>query len=271
MSIQFHRPHSLPDALRLKQQLGSKAFFLAGGTELNNLHSRIDVEHLIDIQNLGLDELRAEPAALYIGARVRVQALLESSLVPPCLRQAASHMANRNIRNVATIGGQLGSNRACADLLPALLALYAEVELATVDGEQRIPLCEWSDAQASSLILRFIVPLQPERQVAVAAHSRTANDLSIITAAAGLRREAGLARDVVLALGGVAAHGLRLREVEARLEGQALPAQDELEAMIAQPLTPISDHRGSAAFKRQLAAVLGARALHQAFNEASPN
>jgi putative selenate reductase FAD-binding subunit len=257
----FHRPATAGEAAALRRELGPRAFFLAGGTELNNPFTGLAPEHLISLEGLGLDGIEAREDGVSIGALTRIQDLADSPRVPEALRRAARHMGNRNVRNLATLGGQLGSNRSCADLLPALLALHAVLVL---EGGARLRL-EERDPASRELILAVEIPPHAGRCVGIAAHTRTFNDISLVTAAAGLRVDDGLARDVVLAIGGVAAHVTRLPRVEAALEGRPLPSLDEVEALVSPEVSPIDDPRGGAAFKRQLAAVLAARALHQAW------
>ena len=128
MTPSYHRPASVNEALQLKAKLGPGTVFLAGGTEVNNLHAPRPAA-LIDLSGLGLNKIEATPAGLRIGAGVTFQQLIEYPDVPAFIKKAAGHMANRNIRNCATVGGQLGANKTCANLIPALMAAEARVVL----------------------------------------------------------------------------------------------------------------------------------------------
>jgi len=257
----YHRPTSASEAIQLKSKLGPGAVFLAGGTEVNNgLAPRPAA--LIDLVGLGLDTIEVSPRGVRLGAGVTFQQIIEHREVPEFLKQAAGQMANRNIRNRATVGGHLGANRSCADLIPTLMA--AEAQVALVDRE--LPI-EAFLAGEPDLILGVFVPAA-SRTFGLAHQTRTAADLSIITAAASLTLDGDRLRQPILALGGVAPHVVRLHEVEKALDGKPLPAPEHLESLIAARVTPIDDLRGSAAYKRHLAAVLGARVLKMAASPA---
>lgn len=257
MSPTYHRPTTIAQALQLKAELGPGAVFLAGGTEVNNgLAARRKA--LIDLADLGLDTLECSPSGVRIGACVTFQRLVEHPEMPWYLKTAARQMANRNIRNRATVGGHLGNNRSCADLTPTLLAAQSQVVL--VDRE--LPLEEFL-AGEPELIRSVFVPATA-RGFGLDNMTRTASDISLIATAASLSIEDGWVQDPILAVGGVAAHVVRLHEVEKQLDGHPLPASERLEGIIAEAVQPIDDQRGSAAYKRHIAAVLGTRALHAA-------
>ena len=257
MSPTYHRPTTIEQTLQLKSELGSGAVFLAGGTEVNN---RLVAQPaaLIDLAGLGLDVLEPTAAGVRFGAGVTFQRIVEHPEVPAHVKTAALQMVNRNIRNRATVGGHLGNNRSCADLIPTLLAAQAVVTL--VDRE--VPLEEFL-ADEPELVLSVFVPATT-RAFGLCNMTRTASDISLVAASASLAVTGGAIHKPILAMGGVAAHVVRLGDVEKQLDGQLLPPSTRLEQLIAQAVQPIDDQRGSAAYKRQIAAVLGARALRAA-------
>ncbi len=254
MAPTYHRPDSIAEAVRLKSELGPAAEYLAGGTEVNNGRTERP-QALIDLAALGLDTVEISAKGVSIGAGVTFQQIVEHPDVPGYLRTAALQMVNRNIRNRATVGGHLVVNRSCADLIPTLLAAEARVSL--VDRE--LPLEQLLSGE-SGLILGVLIPATG-RSFGLCNHTRTSADISIVAAAASLDLEGDCVRRPILAVGGVARQVVRLHGVEQALDGRPLPAQGELESIIAQAVHPIDDHRGSAAFKRHVASVLGGRAL----------
>jgi len=257
VSPSYHRPTSIAQALRLKTELGPGAVFLAGGTEVNNrLAARPTA--LIDLAGLGLDTLEFTPSGVRIGVGITFQRIVEHPEIPWYLKTAALQMVNRNIRNRATMGGQLGSNRSCADLIPTLLAAQSLVSL--VDRE--LPLEQFLEGRPE-LILSVFVPATA-RGFGLSHVTRTASDISLVATSASLSLDDGRVRNPILAVGGVAAHVVRLHEVEKQLDGHPLPAPEGVEELIAQAVHPIADLRGSAAYKRHIAAVLGERALRAA-------
>ena len=262
MSPSYHRPTTIEQALQLKSDLGTGALFLAGGTEVNN-GLAVRPTALIDLAGLGLDVLDIAADGVRIGAGVTFQRIVEHPEIPWYLRRAAQQMANRNIRNRATVGGHLGLNRSCADLIPTLLVAQAQVSLA----ERVVPLEEYL-AGEPELILSVLVPAT-DRSFGLNNMTRTASDISLIATAASLSVTDGCVQEPILAVGGVAAQVVRLHDVEKQLDGQALPPSARVEELIAQAVQPIDDQRGSAAYKRELAAVLGARALRAAVEQKS--
>jgi probable selenate reductase FAD-binding subunit len=268
MASHFHVPETIEDALRIRRELRGAACFIAGGTEVNNRKAKGAPEHLVWLGRLGLGGITRREAGVSIGAMATLQEILESKIVHPAIHQAASNHANRNIRNVATIGGHLGVCRSCADLIPVLLTLGARLRVATDSGELERDLESWVLGERDGIVLSVEVPDPPgDLRVALENHSRTANDLSLVAAAVSLRTEAGRVRDAIVAVGGVARSVIRLRPVEAALNGRPLPSRDDVEALVTAHVDPIADIRGSAAFKRQLAATLVERALRRAWNQ----
>lgn len=263
MNPTYHRPSTVAETLRLKAELGAGAVYLAGGTEVNNLHAPRPAA-LIDLAGLGLGTIEVGTDGVRLGAAVTFQQLVEQPGLPWFLRAAAEQMTNRNIRNAATIGGQLGANRSCADLIPTLLAAEARVTLA----DRELPLEQFLAGEAG-LILAVFVPAT-SRGFGLGHQTRTAADLSIVGAAASLALEGELVRHPILAIGGVAPHVVRLHAVEAALEGQPMPAAHAVEALIRAAVRPIDDLRGSAEYKTQLAAVLGERALRAGLRRLGP-
>ncbi len=261
MNPSYNRPTTIAQALKLKAELGPDAVFLAGGTEVNNRLAHRPVA-LIDLAGLALDRLEFTPDGVRMGAGVTFQQLVDHPETPWYLKQAARQMANRNIRNRATVGGHLGNNRSCADLIPTLLAARSLVSLAGRDA----PLADVL-AGPPELVLSVLVP-STTRSFGLAHMTRTASDISLVAVATSLALVDGRVTDPVLAMGGVAAHVVRLHDVEGQLDGHPLPEAEALEAMIANAVHPIDDQRGSADFKRQLAAVLGERALRRAVQQA---
>lgn len=266
MASHFHVPETVEEALRLRRELHGAACFIAGGTDVNNRKPTAAPEHLVWLGRLGLGGITRREAGVSIGAMATLQEVLESSIVHPAIHRAALNHANRNIRNVATIGGHLGVCRSCADLVPVLLALGARLRVATDSGTIERELESWVLGERDGIVLSVEVPdPPPDLRVALEHHSRTANDLSLLTAAVSFRVEAGGVRDAIVAVGGVARSVVRLRAVEAALEGSPLPSRDAIEALVVAQVDPIADIRGSAAFKRHLAATLVERALRSAW------
>ena len=268
MIKEYHAPPTLAEALALKQRLGDAAVFLAGGTEVNSAAFPSAPAHVISLQHLALTAIQATATDLIIGACCTIQQMLDSPDVPDIIKAAGRHIFNRNIRNMATIGGQLGSNKSCSNLLPILVALDAAVDLADPAGTHAIPALEYIAGERKELITHVRIRTSASaRRAAVERYARTANDISILTAAVSLARDGDAVISPIIAAGGVAKHVIRLAPIERALDGKPLPKRDALERLVASRVAPIADLRGSIEFKRHVAGVLVAKALLRAYRD----
>ena len=232
---------------------------------------------------------RAWPASQYeegvgltIGAAATVRAVETSAVVRakyPVLAYAASTLASIQIRNLATVAGNICRASPSADMPPALLVLDAAVVLAGPAGERVVPLAEFFTGpgrtvrQPNELLTEIRVPPpQPHSGAAYIKHSpRRAMDLAVVGVAAAVTLQDGLCRNVRIALGAVAATPRRAREAEAVLEGCEPTAArlEEAARVAATECSPISDVRGSADYRREMVRVNTARALQQALEAAA--
>lgn len=267
MIKEFHRPQTVEEAVRLKERLGDQAIFLAGGTEVNSSSFVFPGEHVISLAGLGLGGIRATDAELVVGAFCTIAELTEATGVPNCVQAAGLHMVNRNIRNVATIGGHLASGKSSGDLVPVLVVLEALLDTATPGATRTISVLEYLGLECKPLVTQVRIPTpDTHRQVAVGKYSRTANDISILTAAVALTRDGDCIHDPIVAAGGVAGHVIRLDGVEGKLSGRDFPVREEIEKWVAGEVAPVSDVRGSAEFKRYQAGVLVATTAQKAYH-----
>ncbi len=262
----FHRPHTLEQALALKARLGASAAWLGGGTLLNSLRTPRPVDHVIALDALGLDGVRREAETLVLGAGLTLQGLLDCEEAPAMLRTACGHVHNRSVRNAATLGGLLGSRQPWSDLLPALIALEATVEVATPGGTiRRAVLDDFYEPRPGSLILAVHIDRDVTgRRGAVGQQSRAANDHATVAVAVTLGLRDGAIADPIVAVGGVGLAPSRLERVEQALAGAPPPDRAWLEALVAESVDPAGCVRGGPAYKRQLAAALTAQAVLEA-------
>ena len=254
---------------------GASVCVLAGGTDLMpQLHAGRSkpARLLLNIRRVpGLDAIGIEADSLRIGALTTIAQLLVDPLLrtqAPLLAEAADHFASDQIRNAATLGGNVCNASPAGDMLTPLLALDAQVELAFLGGDgsartRRLALDGFFTGPGSTqrkpheLLTALLVPLAPTGQVArfFKSGSRPALDISTISIAFSARRDAGgLLHGVRLALGAVAPTPLRARRTEALLEGKALDAAlaAQAAASAAEEAKPIDDVRASAWYRREL-------------------
>lgn len=251
-----------------------RAAALAGGTALVGTGGP-DVTHVVDLSGLGLAYLRLDAEEVVIGAMTPLQALVDApalgNAVLGILPQAAWLEAGRNLRLAATLGGTLATTGPEDPLAVALLALDAKVVL-YAPAQQRLPLDDFLEGREQrladeALIAEVALPLGGVGTAAALARvGRTPRDRPIVCAAARLRLVDGRCQAPRLALGGVAGRPIRLRQVEDMIAGKVL--DDDVLSAAAQAVistvSPPSDYRGSAEYRRAMAGVLARRALMEA-------
>jgi len=299
MIQQFHRPATVREALALKKRYQGRASFLAGGTYLNSTPCALCPEqrlrrgvpgsdrterrhgavvgppcsttcalrppHVISLAGLGLDRIERKRAAVVIGPLCTLQRLVEDRKVPAGLRAAAAQVVSRNVREMATLGGHVAAGPPYSDLIPMLVALDARLGLSASGRARTLHVAEYVAKPPAGLITRLIVPEVKPGRVAACRNSRaSANGLSIVSAAVSATVARGVVRKPIVALGGIAGHVVRLAAVEEALEGKALPALDELQALVSRSVRPAADLSGSAEFRRYQAGVTVALALRDA-------
>ena len=259
----YKRPASLDEALKAKQA-DPGAAWLAGGTYLLSGDFRDKPASILDVGRILPRDIAVSGDMLTLGAGATFQDLVDAPGVPAAFKAAALGMNNRNTRNRATLGGNLGANKSCGSLLPLLLVLEAELE--TSDG--RVKAADWL-ARPAGLVLSASVKLEAGRGTAYRRWARTACDLAVLTSSASLTVKDGSLAGLRIAMGGLGPHARRFPELEALFEGKSLPAKEAIEAAAAPLFHPIDDLRASAAFKQLRAAALLADVLHDACKEAS--
>lgn len=267
----YYRPRDIDDALAALAAPGAVA--LAGGTFLlaGSLRGAgQEIARAVDIFGLlprGVTKLEdaASAGGWVVGAGTTFQELIDAAEAPACLKAAALSMANRNTRNRATVGGNLGANKSCASLVPVLLALDASVNYRVRGGgAENMPLEAWL-AAPEGIVMSVVIPALPAgSRVAAVRASRTACDLATATAAARYALEGGRIVGLRVAMGGFGPHAALKPELAALFEGKALPPKAEIEAAVRPLLVAKADQRGSAAYKRARGAALLADALHDA-------
>ena len=267
----FTKVSSVEEALSARRAEPA-AVWLAGGTLLLAGDGRDRPQAVIDVGQALPRSVAREGGYLSIGAGATFQELAESKVLPAFLADAILSMVNRNTRNRATLGGNLGADKSCSSLIPILIALGAEVDVAshTLRTPARVPLETWLaervtssmwDLRVYDLVIRVLLPLRPGTRAAYRRWNRVSCDLSVLGAAAAYDLVDGKIRNLRLALGGLGPKARRFPAIEALFEGSGLPAREKIETMVAPLLDPIDDLRASAAFKRMRGAQLVADAL----------
>ena len=262
MVKEYFRPESLGEALDLLARPGALA--LAGGTFALAFEARDKPERVVDLATVLPRSIEAQGGTLTIGAGATFQELIESKATPTVIKAAAMTMANRNTRNRATVGGNLGANKSCSSLAPILLALDASVTVAERgQAPARRSLESWI-AAPRGVVLSVEARLTPGLMVAALRHSRTACDVATATAACAFRLDGGKVAGLRIAVGGFGPHAAVRPDLASLFEGKPVPTKAEIEKAVSPLLSTVSDTRGSAEYKRLRGAALVADALHAA-------
>jgi len=265
----FLRPVSLAGLFAAMAE-NPKATLIAGATEIG-----VDVTKKFKafpflVSTDGVPELTRitkTDAHWRIGASATLTAV-EDALAGefPSMAKMIRVFAARQIRNRATLGGNLATASPIGDSPPVLLALDAALVLASAAGERTVALCDFFTGyrktllQPGEIIREVLVPrLAPERGVTrrsdfLKVSKRRELDISIVAAAFSVDTDAGgVVRRARIAYGGVAATPVRARVAEEALIGHSLPeSAAEVSRLLAESFTPIDDVRSGAEFRRGL-------------------
>jgi len=264
----FHRPGSIGEALALLAEHPG-ATLLAGGTDLGLelSHHTLDPAVVVSVEDVAeLQVLRRTETRLLVGGGVTLTRLeREAAGVLPVMDEMLRWFAARQVRNRATLGGNLGTASPIGDLLPVLLALDAEVVLTGPGGTRTVEVADYFTGYRQTvrrdgeLVERVDLPLGPttgrRSSQAYKVGKRGTDDISVVAAAFVVDRgEDGVVRHARLAYGGVAATPVRALEAEAALVGEVVDRAtvDRVAEVLVATFTPMDDHRGSAAYRRRL-------------------
>ena len=265
MIQEFFKPQTMAEALEMKEKFKDEAIFIAGGTDVNCTASNYEIETVIGIEQLKLNKISKTDEALSIGAGVTIQELIDSPEIPDPLTTAARHFINRNIRNMATIGGNIASNYSTSNLIPILVALDAELKIG--GSATSISVYDYITQEMTHLIEGIMIsPENLTKKYGIRQFSRTANDTSIITAAVAFNIQHEKLLNVRVAVGGVSKHVVRLTELENKLEANKLPAPTEIEDTVKKIVSPLKDIRGGVQYKKYLAGTLVSDCIYNAQN-----
>jgi carbon-monoxide dehydrogenase medium subunit len=278
-------PASVDDCLRAMGERGPETKLLAGGTDLlpQLKNGVLKPARVVDLSGVArLRMLRAEAGVgLRIGATVTARTLERDPAVRrqyPALAESAALVGSVQVRNLATVGGNLCNAAPSADMAPPLLALDAEAVIAGPVGERRVPLASFFTGvrctvlDADELLVEVVVPTPtPRSGSAYLRHTpRRELDIAVVGIASHLVLSDGVCATARIALAAVAPVPLRATAAERALEGQPLTAAQIARAadLAVDAARPISDQRGSADFRRHLVRVLTRRTLTTALARA---
>jgi carbon-monoxide dehydrogenase medium subunit len=238
----------------------------------------IDLSGVAQLRVLDGDAQRGFRIGAAVTARTLEQdARLRAAL--PSLSESGALVGSIQIRNLATLGGNICNAAPSADMAPPLIALDAEAVIAGAAGQRRVPMASFFKGVRETvlapdeLLVEFIVPATgPKSGGAYLRHTpRRELDIAVVGVASQVSIADGVCRKARIALAAVAPTPVRATAAEQALEGRPLTPQAIGRAadLAVEAARPISDQRGSAEFRRHLVRILTRRTLTIALERAA--
>ena len=278
--LEMYQPTTLEQASRLVKENGPGGRFLAGGTDLviAMKEKGLVPKYIVDLKRVpGLSGIRENTdGSITLGALTTMREIETSPLILkkyPFLSQSAAEVGSIQIRNRATVGGNMANATPSADVAPSLVALNATAKIVGLSGEKTVSLEEFFRGPGQTImgteeiLTEITIPKTGPRLVGdyIKFSPREMMDLAYVGVAVAynLGEKDKRCTDVRIVLGAVAPTPIRARKAEAILEGQGLTeklaraAGDEA----AQESKPISDVRSSAEYRRAMVGVMTGRAI----------
>jgi CO/xanthine dehydrogenase FAD-binding subunit len=283
----YIRPGNMQDAIAALQA-NDEPYLLAGGTDLliGMKTNAVKPKCLIDLKGIpGIDGIEYDNG-FQLGALTTVRDVEVSPLIRekiPALSEAAGTLGSIQIRNRATIGGNLCHGSPAADMAAILLAMNCEVKIATGNGARTIGLDQFFTGPNSTVLNRnevlsqIIIPKEIERfkGIYLKHGPRKAMDIGIVNIAILLDADvsSGFCNQIMIALGAVAPRPIRAKKAEALLNANRLTSEliQEAAEVASDEATPISDFRASAGYRRDLVKNLVAKGIDQILNSQDPS
>ena len=284
-AFEYAAPDSLEEALALLAKHGDRARLVAGATDLMQRMKIGEAETpdcVVSLRKLrDLAYINVTDGGLAIGALTCLRDVERHTQIweqYTVLAEAAASVGSPQIRNRATLVGNVCSASPAADAAVALVALDASVQIVGDGGEKEIAMGDFftgpreSCLRANQIVTEITVPAKRWSGSAYARSGlRRAMDCCVASAAAALIADAhGKITDARIVLGALAPTPIRVEAGEKSLTGQALSDEllDEIAAAAMAAAKPISDIRGSADYRRELAGALARRAATTAYERA---
>lgn len=274
--LSYHSPNTIDETLELISTLENTKV-IAGGTDVvvQLKQAAINPAHLIDLNNVAeLNYIKEDDEYIHIGATTTLYQAANNPITQklPSLIDAITRIGSPQIRNRATIIGNLCNASPAADSALPLLVHDAEVTIKSQSIEKIIPLTKLftgpkiNSLRPNELVTEIRVPRPPLGSSSSFKRigRRKAFTLSVVSSAAYLELEGDLCKDAKVAFGSVAITPLRVPEVEALMKGKELTSEliAEVGELSMSYVQPITDVRGTAEYRKDMCGVLVKRAIN---------
>lgn len=277
----YFNPHEVSEAVLLLAQLGDKARVLAGGTDLIHIMKlrQITPEYLINIKGIVDLNFLKENAGLEMGALTRISAIKESEIIRQkyiSIYEATEWFGSPQVRNMATVGGNVCRSSPSSDLIPPLMTLGAVLKLVGPKGERKVLLEDFLLGTGKTILDHeiltsiFVPPKGKNNGTAFKKLMRSSQDLAKVSCAVSISVEGGRCRDVMIALGAVADKVFRAKKAENILRGEEITEKTIKDAAqkASQEAKPITDVRSTATYRSHVIKVLVERLVRLSIERA---
>ncbi len=274
----YYRPQTLKEAFSLMEKLKGHAKYIAGGTDIlvRIKQKAIQPDALVSLTGVSTLNNISHNGGLSLGSMTPFRDLERDPVIArkyPALAQAVSLLANPQVRNVATMGGNLSNSAPSADCAPPLMVMEATLKLQGPGGEREVPIDDFFTGpgencmEAEEALTEIHMPEKANPTgMAFLKVGRVAQDIAVVNAAALVVMDKKKFRQCRLAVGAVAPVPLRLKKVEKLIEGEEIGPEllDRVGQMVEQEVSPITDVRSTEEYRRIMSGVLIKRAIQQA-------
>jgi len=284
--MEYFEPKSISEALSVLVKHGAEAKVIAGGTDVMvDIKFKEEPGSLVNIKKLpGMSGIKENGGSLRIGALATIRDLETNALVReklPVLWEASHQFASLQVRNTATIGGNICRASPSGETLAPLLVLEATGKCAFSDGEKSQPFTSFFQGPGKSVLgakgllteIDVPYPAAGSKSVYLKHAVRGAMDIAMVGVAVLITPDPGKnnMQDVRIGLGAVAPTPIRAPKTEALLHGNPLTAAllKEAAALAASESSPISDQRSSGEYRRWIVEALTRRGLEQTWKAAT--
>ena len=274
----YFQPQTLKEAFSFMEKVKGHAKYVAGGTDVmvRIRQKALQPDALVSLRGINGLKTISHNGGLSLGSMTPLRELDRDPVIArdyPALGQAVWALANPQVRNVATVGGNLCNSAPSADCAPPLMVMDATLQLDGPGGVREAPIDTFFTGpgencmERADVLTRIHIPEKAENTgMAFLKVGRVAQDIAIVNAAALLVMDKKKCRKCRLAVGAVAPTPLRLKNAEKLLEGEEVEPEllDRLSEMVKQEVSPITDVRSTEEYRRVMSGILIKRAIKQA-------
>jgi len=274
--FQYFSPKTVSEAVSILERYNAKV--LAGGTDLLPLMKQrvVTPEHIVNIRDIPeLAYIQEDDEGLKIGAMTTISAIRESKIIEEkyiSIYEAARKFAHPQIRNMATVGGNICRSSPSADMVPPLITFDAEVKLVGPKGSRSVLLENFftgpgENVLEQELLTEIIVPREDGRYgTAFEKIMRNSGDLAKVNCAVKITISDRTCQDIRIVLGAVAARSIRSKNAEQAIKAKTI-SDDVIETAaqkVAEDIAPITDVRSTSVYRTEVSKVLTRRLIELA-------